>query len=287
MFPIYSSFSIGMKPSLGVGNSLLIILFIYFVTENRISFDRVLKKNINILFVLSVLALFMGTNIFPYDFIDAYMPLVTKVISKVKLPYRYFSVSVLLITFMASLFLVKFKQYSKRLYRYILMFLTIITFYQASQYVYTSLYSNGMYLCYDEKNIYSGNVVGGEYLYTGSKVEDTFTDNTYYCENVNVNKYIKNDKIIKFDIKDAKDGAFVSVSRFYYPEYIAKDKYGNKLVLSRDENSNNRIKVNIPKGYEGGVIIYFKKPIIWMICEIISILAVFALAWRRTERNRI
>ena len=96
----------------------------------------------------------------------------------------------------------------------------------------------------------------------------------YDKEYTNVNMFCANES--------AAEG-YVDVPLFYYPCYKAKDEEtGEVLPLTYGENA--RIRIVLPAGYQGRIMLKVSERKLWRIAELISVLSVLAAIWLIVKR---
>jgi hypothetical protein len=111
-------------------------------------------------------------------------------------------------------------------------------------------------------------------------VEITNTDRQVTGYGVEVLETQKNYLDTTVVCKTNQKEAYIEIPTFYYPGYVAVDDEGKHYKLSKSDN-NNRIRVDIPEGFDGSIYISFKEPLYWRICEIISFLSLIGLLFHR------
>ena len=79
-----------------------------------------------------------------------------------------------------------------------------------------------------------------------------------------------------FLCKAVGEGAYLETPQFYYPGYVAKDLTGTYYPVTRSEH-NNRIRVELPDDFDGVIEVFYREPVIYRICEVISLLSVLIL----------
>lgn len=114
-------------------------------------------------------------------------------------------------------------------------------------------------------------VSGGEYLLQGAQIEDTFDTRVQAGEDVVITACRRNG--MRFWITCENQGEterFVQVPVFAYLGYRAYDTAGgDELMVSFAEN--RILRVHVPAGYAGEILVGFKEPLSWRIAELISV----------------
>ena len=88
-------------------------------------------------------------------------------------------------------------------------------------------------------------------------------------------------------VKDARDGATVTLPRYFYDNYHAYDQNsGDTYALRRSPKQT--VEIALPAGYEGTVVLQYVPPVSWRIAEIVSLLsaAVCLTLYFRSKRKK-
>lgn len=152
-----------------------------------------------------------------------------------------------------------------------------VAMYQGMDYQYQILYG-GTFTekKFSEVSLNSADVVTGEYLYQGTDVSRTKTEQSVTGENVEMEDVQHHG--LRFQIlgKATGEGAYLEVPAFYYPGYVAKDLQGKQYQVTRSED-NNRIHVELPADFDGVLEVFYKEPTLFLLGDVISVLAVIGL----------
>ena len=272
--------SLGDKPSYMLGAAFLIILvlFIFLLFQKNKMKNR---KECIAVGILSVLAIAMTTIYFPYDILSAKVKLLNNLIENIQFPWRMLEICSLLLTVLVCFVLMAIKKSkSKSTYQHILVLLSAVCIYTSVQYIYANLLErNDIRTLYSESSLDTGYMSGAEFLYTGSDTWLPFGDPNIHGQGVNLTNYIKKSNYVEVDCKDtAEVEAYVEVPMFYYPQYSAYDeKTRQKFKIVKGEG--NRIRIFLPGGYEGTLIVKYQTPFAWRFFEFISLISLIALSW--------
>ena len=238
-------------------------------------------KASTILLLFGIISACMATNLFPYDFVREYLPLLAKVLSKIQFSYRFLGMTGLFFT-LASLFAMmgfRNEKQSSHISALIIV-IAVLAIYQGMNYQYQVLFIGKCENKYCASSLDTTDVVTGEYLYEYSYVDITNTDRQVAGNGVEIletkKKYLNTDITCSTDQRDA----YIEVPTFYYPGYVAVDDSGKNYKLIRSDN-NNRIRVELPEGFSGTIHVSYKEPLYFRICEVISLLAFIGLLLHR------
>ena len=268
--------SLKNKFSIPLGNGLLLsgVLALLVLWKRKIS-DKTIGK---VVFGLSVLSVWMATNLFPYHEIQIRFPKLAAFLAKPGLPYRYLSMACLLLSLLAVIVFWKTKGYMKESIA-LAAFLVIggLAVYQGMAFSYQTLYNGYYEVHYDGGLLNSTHLMGNEYLYQGSETWITEVERSVSGENVSVIAEERNYNHINVVCENALSKAYLHVPLFYYPGYVAYDVNEPKQEFQLVRGGNNRISVVLPEGYSGEVAVTYREPISWRVAEIISIFGMIGI----------
>lgn len=282
----------GATPGLVLMGALLVAIF-YWCKKRA-------NKDMKVLTVLSVLFLWMSTNLFPWDFLGLK---VSRLFTTIEIPSRFLSLADLTLSLLVGATLLQIKrtknlpqvfgdpeedgqweEMMKRLhsrrFRNVLIAVMVGC-------VFTSL----LFLRDAIDNDFTVNRNDAAEL-------DTVKGNAFVCLRDGSEVWFPCDltvgeAIVRYDLAsndgstivanvETSGASFVEIPKLRYPGYVAKDDSGN--VLKTKDGTNNVIRVEIPAAYNGTVTVTWKEPISWRIGELITLLGfVFYLLvwWRR------
>ncbi len=225
-------------------------------------------------------AVWMASNLFPYQRIKESAPKVAAALSKIQFPYRFLGLAGLFFTL--AVFFTAIRAKGIRARRYLaagLIALSTLAAYQGMDYQYQILYGGAFENKYSPAVLNTADVVSGEYLYENSSVDvkDTLKEVTGSGVVIDFfyGKYL--DTVVS--CKAAENGAYIEVPVFYYPGYVAVDKEGGRYRVLKSEN-NNRVRVELPKGFDGVVRVSYEEPYLFRVCLAISLLSSAAFLFR-------
>ncbi len=275
--------SLGNKFSIPLGNGLLLCaVFGLLVLWN----DKIKeKKAVEIALAFGLLSVWMSTNLFPYHALQVSMPKLAAFLAKPGLPYRYLSLSCLFLALLAVLIFARVGNRLKQGFLTAMFFVIAGTaVYQAFSFTDQTFYSGEFRINYDGASISTMELMGKEYLYRGTEIELT-KEKAVNGENVTVIESSKKYNSMDVSCSAEGTGAYLEVPMFYYPGYTAYDLYAGKERMEVVRGDNNRIRVQLPEGYEGTVRIRFKEPFSWRAAEVVSIVTMLGMLadWLRKK----
>ncbi|MCR4897335.1 MAG: hypothetical protein K5891_11230 [Lachnospiraceae bacterium] len=114
----------------------------------------------------------------------------------------------------------------------------------------------------------------GEYLRLGSAVPEEKADPIFYDLEGSVLGF--HGTFCLLSVQDAGKEAFVQIPVFNYKGYIAENEVtGERLTIV--DGDNNMIRVLIPEGYSGNVLVMFRELWYWRLAETVSLLSALIL----------
>lgn len=243
------------------------------------------KRNKKCLFytAFSVAALFMATNLFPWNACAEHIP-GFRFLASVQFPWRYLGIAMVFLTLLLGEVLVWMqKEYAIDLNRTCAGIMLIGIFMMC---VMTSqLFDTGKNVStVDGGDIrtYSGasvnkNFVGTEYMREGSERGYTDLTGNYNTENLDEMKELsrKGNTIQLHCEVSAQTEGTVEVPLFNYPGYHVRDKEGNEYDIT--DGTNNVIRFALPAGFNGDVTVTYEEPIGWRLAEWISLLTLVGM----------
>ncbi|MCR5719293.1 MAG: hypothetical protein K6F84_01890 [Lachnospiraceae bacterium] len=261
--------------SMPLGNAFVVIMMAYIC----LSWKGTIKKNrvpVFILMGLGTLSTFMASNLFPYSFLYVHARKLCDYLIKVQFPYRYISMSIFFFTMMVGF---AFPQIVKKASKALVVFIAVITVLvgvdQAAEIIYANIYSGYYEVKYDGAGLDNNQLIGAEYVYEGTDTSIPLSSHEVYGESVEIVECsnIKN----RYDIKVSAFGENPSlqIPLYYYPGYVATTSDGSSLKVERGDN--NRIKIEIPDGFNGDIKVRYKEFALWRFCEIVSLALLIGL----------
>lgn len=248
-----------------------------------ISAVRMRKHETIALTLMSILCLWMSTNLFPWNTLEGRTHLF-RFLSKVQFPWRYLAPASLFIVILFCTVLKGLKGSSAKkagmFFAGVAVLGTVMFFIS-----YLRGYTPVDYRDYSEVN--SFNAGSAEYLV--SAVELGKLD--YVPENKDFEEYRiarrKDDRILMY-VKNDDEDRDLTIDKLLYPGYVVCLENGEKITPHY--GFNFLAAVNIPKNYEGNVEIRFESPVLWKVAEVISLISLIGLTAsygfmrRRTKR---
>ncbi|MDE7286563.1 MAG: hypothetical protein K2N55_06965, partial [Lachnospiraceae bacterium] len=126
----------------------------------------------------------------------------------------------------------------------------------------------------------------GEYLYEDSWGPATEARQIPVAEGAVIEGFNKRYCEVSVTCKSEREDAFVLMPLFYYIGYEARDLATDEVLELVRSEDNNRIRVNLPAGYEGTLRVRFKELPAWQAAKLISLLTILLLIFRWIKRKK-
>lgn len=275
------TFSLGLA---WLGMTAVILLFLWNRKVEK-------EKAAFISLIFGGIAAFMATNLFPYHLMKEHMVFLSKILAKIQFPFRFLGMAGLFFAFALCFFLLGIQNVMKE--RYLSLVLTaiaVLTIYQGTDYQYQILYGGSCINIYSSAVLDTTNVVSGEYLYQGSRVDITSERQKVTGSGVQIQSVKRKYLNTSIQCTAQQSGAYLELPIFYYPGYEAVDAKGNSYQVSRSEN-NNCIRVKLPEEFDGNINVSYKEPLYFRLCELVSFIAFIILIgdwiWKKRKEDLI
>lgn len=261
--------NIGDRMGLTPGIVLMLALFaaVYLCVKGTSRLLRVLT-------MMSVLALFMASNRFPWNDIINNVPFM-EWIAKIQFPFRFLSLAQVLLAILLCKILTELEdKINNNIYPIAALAMIIVSFQLCTSVIQDRPYT----MVYDAAQAGTFNLGSGEYLR-----EDTnknHLDGQLYTNDVfMLEHYQKDGTYMEFQCETGNNGgAWVELPVLNYPGYVARDGYGNPLDTM--DGDNNVLRVLLPENYSGWVMVDFESPWYYRLAELGSVLCIVYLVFR-------
>lgn len=278
----------------------LVIAAVVFVVFGKQIFakgeNRKIGKLLGTSIILAAVALLLSMEFIPYNRISRIHEVLDRLVSMLEFPFRFMGLAALLsvasIVSACMLWKSGFGTDGAQRFRragYITAGVLILLTAAGALISYWNLLTNGVML-EQHREYYVM-----EYKMTANKwlpleADDNETDQKLLTssEDIDVLDYDKEyTNINMFCANESAVEGYVDVPLFYYPCYRAKDEEtGEELSLTYGENA--RIRIMLPAGYQGRIMLKVSERKLWRITELISVLSALAAVWliiRKPEKK--
>lgn len=269
--------SIGL--CLGIG----LFLYIYLYCK----WSKTIHKQGLFFFMLSLLVLFTSTVHFPWNKISLLLGDFSRLVNNIQFPTRLLGIAAVLSMFCLCFALheLQLRNYKQEM-KYLAFILLVLAMISAEYIMYTGNKLDDVRKVYDFAKLGRTDYCVGEYVYFE---EDNYTDADYMQTRLNVNALIPGLVTASENVAFAnyqKDGTatyltcintselqgYIELPLLFYEQYEATTNAD--IRLQTQYGNNHQLRVIIPPDFFGDIVVDYKRPIWWRICDIIS-----ALAW--------
>ncbi|MBO5373410.1 MAG: hypothetical protein J6A75_11950 [Lachnospiraceae bacterium] len=282
LFPVFqngvgssNAYEMAGEMPLGVGFTLLLGLLLFFYlrfcktpADTSAPNSSTLSKFAMFSALLSVLALYMATNLFPWNAIANLGEVLKKLIYNLQFPWRFLTIATLFLVIVTAFALqLAKKQLSKEMY--VCALGTILCFFviSTSWFYYDLLNRGTVYRPYEAVDLNSMALGSEEYLPTDTDIYLLTQTTPMPSDGVEIQSFQKNGTNIWLHITNPNKNSYVELPLLYYKGYTA---VSNDMKLNLSKGTNNVIRLEVPANFEGKVSVYFEEPLYWRIAELIS-----------------
>lgn len=280
LFPLFqngvgsSTSAVGMSEEmpLGAGFALFIGLLLFFYLRfctNRSENNRTLYKLGTFSSILALLALYMSTNLFPWNSLSKWGDLLTTMIYNLQFPWRFLTLATLFLVIVTCASLtVAHKQFAKEKFGCILAIVMCFFITSTCWFYYDLLNRSSAYRPYAASDLNSMLLGTEEYLPAGTVLSQLTSDTPTPGEGVDICSYEKNGTTIQLHIITQDSPGYVELPLLYYKGYTALFEHS---ALHLEKGNNNVIRLEVPANFDGEVTVIFKEPLSWRLGELISL----------------
>lgn len=267
-----------LRMQLTPGLLLMLTLLIAFI----VIVLKMADKKIYYLTAMSVLMLFVSSNLFPWDTIAK--TTVGNMLAAVQFPWRYLGFATLFLALLLGALFVKLPIDGRRQAAAVCIAGLVIL---VTLGLFTISYRGGVaYLSYvdtQELPQYIGvDTNGKEYLLTDTDIEDL----DYEVTSSSGTAEILSEDGLDMELKvEAKAGTTLEVPRFAYRYLTAIREDGQALEVSR--GSNNKLAIKLDDQYSGNIYITYREPWLWRVSELISLFTLVGVVFRMHKYSEV
>lgn len=256
----------------------MILFFIaFFKAGSKRKSDRRFKIGLTIS-ILSIVAMFMTTLYFPWDTLTGFGKIFKTLIAPIQFPWRFLSIATLLLAILTGITVDVAKDYLEGLLCkgfYILagtLFVASLVWYY-----HDFIRTNTEYNVFDAYEVQSNALYSAEYLLEGTDTSN-FNKSNVIVSDVEGATIERAGFKYHITISGSAGKGWIELPLNYYKYYQAKDL--NKVSsASVEAGDNNRVRVVIPEGFNGKLIVSWCEPIHWRIAELISVITFVAMCF--------
>ena len=238
--------------------------------------------------VIASLAFYMTTVYFPWDFVKQSSKVMLLVTQNIQFPWRFLGIAMFFSSLLMGVIVALFKKKGEKwdIYGNVISCLVVAMVLVSSSFYYTDLCRNTEWLyLVDSSDGASDDVMGGEYLPKGIDGDNYMDFDKPVIDNGEIISW-KRDKGATFVEVTTTSNAELTVPVLYYTGYCAEDvASGEKYEVKAGNNAYACIV--IPDDFSGTIKTYYSEPLLWRLCEFISIvtLVIVVISWIKFCRN--
>ncbi|MCI9297109.1 MAG: hypothetical protein HFI10_06650 [Lachnospiraceae bacterium] len=268
----------------------LVFVFISLIMNKGKNSEEGKRANISAGFFggLSLIALFLTTKYFPYDYLCEKGKILKTLIQSLQFPFRFFEMAAIFSAMAIVFGLIACKELGNRkvciLVAGILGGICLLEtgfYYQRLLVESPQMAEVCEYYALPE---YMGVI---EYLPSSAEILYERHQLVTSGDEVEIENYEKKYTTIKAScINRSEQEGYVDVPLFYYPCYKAKDMDTNeKLALTYGENA--KIRIILPPGYQGTIKLEVNERKLWKAADLLSIISILAFTgiWIQKKRT--
>lgn len=234
---------------------------------------------------LGMVSLLFVTYLLPYTALANLIPFLEFPERSLQYPWRFLSVAALFFTWLACLFFSDNELDIKKRYA-IAAIIVVVAVWQGISFMSQILNQESPNRIYQEGNLTTCEVSGGEYLLLNSNKEDYINDVTYDVTKMEVKLWNRQYNKLELNITNlTQEEQQIEIPLLYYKGYKAEIKGGGYLGIKA--GTSGRIRLDIPEDFKDTVTVGFEEPWYWRICELISLLSFIIIVINFFKRNII
>jgi hypothetical protein len=256
----------------------LVILVICCIKKTDWELDEKTQfKEAKVFAGFGLLAVFMASYYFPWDFFQELSDGLKRLLGVVQFPWRYLAIAVCILSFMLLRLLeILDGKISKSIMQTVVIVMLSTTV-LAESYSMTQLTDT-----WDSSRIYTQNnlqekwIMGGEYLVYNSHADLWMDKSVDVNGDVTINEYTDNGSVKQVDCVVNEDGInSIILPMWAYDNYHAYTEDGNELTTGIYDDG--RLFIELAGKYDGIISVQYIEPVLWRICNWVSLLAVITL----------
>lgn len=277
----YREMAYGIGFTLGGG----LLLYLFAVLHGR---EQGKKVKGSVCFAFTLLALWMTTLSFPWDWLSEHFVFLRMVIANIQFATRFSTLATVLaaVTMVFALRYFKSVRNIKKICAVIFAFGLISCFYMLDNRIH--LISGPRLM--DTASTGHADDFCTVFAYPGTDLKKVDSARIAVGESTQIVSYEKEYLTVSMVVENVADAAdWVEVPLLYNDWYRCElgEQNGKAVYTEVSLGENNVVRVEIPAGYCGEVSIYFKEPFTWRISELVSLFTLLGLAGVEIARRRV
>lgn len=265
--------------------ALSALAFWVFLCVGKKEREKAERKTEYFAVFLCLLSLAMTTWLFPYTWLISKIPVLSRSISSIQYPWRFFTAAGILLVYLVCIILKKewIEANKKKLF---IVLLLGLSFGQSLSYMSKCLNEYSPYRVYQAGNLSTYDVAGAEYFPENSSRDGCVDELTLYSDAIAVADWHRDNGAVVVSLtNNGVEPAQVEVPLLLHKGYHAISGSGEELAIS--QGASGRISVSVPTGFTGNFKVEFKEPWYWRVSELISVITLLCLLLYPCIRNHV
>ncbi len=236
---------------------------------------------------MAIVLMAMSLTVFPWNAIQAKVPLLASLISSVQFPHRFLSWATVLCIIVLGILLWHLKETGKKTAYLALLVGVVVSLASYNMYLLDSIgESRNNFKLYNVEGMGRGYISGAEYVIEGTKDTILYYRDPIVSKTVEVTEYEKGSLRAEFTcVNHSTEEGYVDLPLLLYRGYRAENpETGEPLELTYGENYT--VMVEIPGNFEGDVLVRFAPLWYWRIGEIITLLFYIWMVWECGRKKK-
>ncbi len=254
--------------SFSLGFLLTIALIITFILLLKKEFDSRLGRA----FLFLIIILLLSSILFPWDYLSKHF-IFFKVLSAIRLPYRFICIALIPATFLLGKCLIRIIELgnSRRILLIICFAIQMLAYGIYIYGYYTNNKSNDIGFDINSNDIGSGE----EYLIYETNIHDL--NDVHVADNCQV-KLIEDKGLYKcYSIKVQKGSGYITIPVLNYRYYKLTSNNGEIIEIMNSDN--NQISFTLPAHFDGEIVLEFCEPLFWKIADWIAVFTLIIIIY--------
>ncbi len=244
------------------------------------SSDKWAVKAADALCGFGAFTIFMATPYFPWDAVKQ-MSYATNLVTKnIQFPFRFLGITMLCLSILIGIMFDLMKDSEGVIKNYAIPFVVAMIAccaVSASSFM-TSYGESGVYILLPD-GYGNSSVMGAEYLPEGTSKDYEDFNEPSATDGVEILDWRREKGSIYVAVNNAtSEEASVSVPFLCYRGYRAYDA-DNGISFNTVKDGNGFVSFTVPSGYQGEVSVFYREPILWRLCELVSVLTLAGLVF--------
>lgn len=276
LFGMFHIFGGGMLLSIGMTFDLSIVIFLFVFIKKK-NWKLECTGNVRAAaecFALGLLALFLASSLCRWDDLAYVSKKIADFFGMVQFAWRYLGIAtVFLATMIIFLLQILEEHMDAYSYRWVMFVLIAATVIGEGHFLMEYVNVQGEIRYYSSSDVGTMSVSGAEYVRKGTDLNAYKNRNIAYAEGMeNVEfSYGGNGTYYLKCSNKTDEAVFLDVPVQSYDNYrIYMD---NEEELAWETGENNRIRLAVPGNYDGTIRIKYVVPVLWRLCELVSLAA--------------